>query len=98
MNSETQSSKPDLYVVARIVKSLMKKNKVNKTALATSTELSYDKLVKYLDWMTKKGFVIIDDNGLVVLTKAGSEVYDELVQWIMKHVGQLKFPRLRASA
>jgi predicted transcriptional regulator len=97
MNSETPSSKPDLYVVARIISALKKKNKVNKTALATSTELSYDKLVKYLDWMAKKGFVVVEENGSVVLTKAGSEAYDELVQWIIKHVGQLKFPRLRAS-
>jgi predicted transcriptional regulator len=97
MNSETQSSKPDLYVVARIIKSLKEKNKVNKTALATSTGLAYDKLIKYLEWMSKKGFVEIDDNGLVVLTTSGSKAYDELVQWIMKHVGQLKFPRLRVS-
>ncbi|MCW3983762.1 MAG: winged helix-turn-helix domain-containing protein [Candidatus Bathyarchaeota archaeon] len=97
MNSEALSSKPDLYVVARIIKALKKKNKVNKTALATCTELSYDKLVKYLDWMSKKGFVVVDDNGSVSLTEAGAEVYDELVQWILKHVGQLKFPRLRAS-
>ncbi len=97
MNSETQSSKPDLYVVARIINALNQKNKVNKTALSLSTGLAYDKLVKYLDWMSRKGFVEIDDNGLVVLTKAGAEAYDELVQWIMKHVGQLKFPRLRFS-
>jgi len=97
MNSETPSSKPDLYVVARIISALKKKNKVNKTALATSTELSYDKLVKYLEWMSKKGFVVTEENGSVSLTKAGSEVYDELVQWIMKNVGQLKFPRLRVS-
>jgi predicted transcriptional regulator len=68
---------------------------MNKTALATSTGLAYDKLVKYLTWMSEKGFVIIDENGLVALTKVGSEAYDDLVQWIMKYVGQLKFPRLR---
>ncbi len=97
MNSEAPSSKPDLYVVARIIQSLKKKNKINKTALATSTELSYDKLVRYLEWMSKKGWVIVDVNGSVTLTKAGSEVYEELVQWIVKHIGQLKFPRLRAT-
>ena len=97
MNSEAPSSKPDLYVVARIIQSLKKKNKINKTALAISTELSYDKLVRYLDWMSKKGWVIVDVNGSVTLTKAGSEIYEELVQWIVKHIGQLKFPRLRAT-
>jgi len=95
MNSEAQSSKPDLYVIARIIKALKEKNKMNKTALATSTGLAYDKLVKYLAWMSKKGFIVIDENGLVVLTQSGSETYDDLVKWIMKYVGQLKFPRLR---
>lgn len=94
MNSEVQSSKPDLYVIARIIKAL-KGKRINKTALATSTGLSYDKLVKYLKWMSKKGFIAIDEDGLVVLTEAGSEAYDDLVQWIMKYVGQLRFPRLR---
>lgn len=94
MNSGEQSSKPDLYVIARIIKALKEKNKMNKTALATSTGLAYDKLVKYLAWMSEKGF-IVDENGLVVLTKEGAEAYDELVGWIMKYVGQLKFPRLR---
>lgn len=76
---------------------MKKKKKINKTALAISTELSYDKLVRYLDWMSKKGWVIVDVNGSVTLTKAGSEIYEELVQWIVKHIGQLKFPRLRAT-
>jgi predicted transcriptional regulator len=89
------SSKFDLYVVARIIKALKEKNRMNKTTLATSTGLAYDKLVRYLGWMTEKGFITYDENGLVVLTKAGSEAYDDLVQWIMKYVGQLKFPRLR---
>lgn len=97
MTSKMSSSKPDLYVVARIIKSLKEKNNINKTALATSTGLAYDKLIKYLDWMSKKGFIIFDDNCSVVLTEKGSEAYDELVRWIMKHVGQLKFPRLRAK-
>lgn len=89
------SSKLDLYVIARIIKALKEKNKMNKTALATSTGLAYDKLVKYLAWMSEKGFVVVDENGLVLLTKEGSESYDALVGWIMKYVGQLKFPRLR---
>ncbi len=67
---------------------------MNKTALATTTGLSYDKLIKYLGWMSEKGFITIDENGLVVLTKEGSQAYDDFVQWIMKYVGQLKFPRL----
>jgi predicted transcriptional regulator len=95
MNLGELSSKPDLYVIARIIKALKEKNKMNKTALATSTGLAYDRLVKYLAWMSEKGFITVDENSLVSLTKEGTEAYDELVQWIMKHVGQLKFPRLR---
>ena len=95
MNSEVQSFKPDLYVIARIIKALKEKNRMNRTALATSTGLAYDKFVKYLEWMSKKGFIAIDEDGVVVLTEAGSKAYDDLVQWIMKYVGQLRFPRLR---
>jgi predicted transcriptional regulator len=80
MNSETPSSKPDLYVVARIIASLKEKNKVNKTTLSVSTGLAYDKLIRYLDWMSKKGWIVIDSNGSVVLTKEGLEVYYDLVQ------------------
>jgi predicted transcriptional regulator len=95
LNSGEPSSKPDLYVIARIIKALKEKTKMNKTALATSTGLAYDKLVKYLEWMSERKFIEIDENGYVGLTKAGLEAYDELVRWIMKYVGQLKFPRLR---
>ncbi|MEM2081396.1 MAG: winged helix-turn-helix domain-containing protein [Candidatus Bathyarchaeia archaeon] len=92
--NSAQSFKPDIYVIARIIKALKEKRSMNRTALATSTGLAYDKLVKYLAWMAKKGFIIIDENGLVVLTEAGLEAYDELVQWVIKYIGQLKFPRL----
>ena len=59
MNSGEQSSKPDLYVIARIIKALKEKNRMNKTALATSPGLPYDKLVKYLAWMSERGFVTL---------------------------------------
>jgi predicted transcriptional regulator len=95
VSSGEQSSKPDLYVIARIIKVLRDKDRMNKTALATSTGLAYDKLVKYLEWMSTRGFVTIDEDGSVNLTEAGIKAYDELVTWIMKYVGQLKFPRLR---
>ncbi|MCL5949492.1 MAG: winged helix-turn-helix domain-containing protein [Candidatus Bathyarchaeota archaeon] len=92
--SEKSTSKPDLYVIARIIKTLKEKRRTNKTALATASGLAYDKLVKYLAWLSEKKFVEEDDQGIVTLTKAGSEAYDDLVQWIMKYVGQLKFPRI----
>ena len=68
---------------------------MNRTALATSTGLAYDKLVKYLAWMSEREFVRIDGDGFVTLTDDGARSYDELVQWILKHVGRLKFPRIR---
>ena len=94
MSSGEPSSKPDLYVIARIIKVLKEKNKMNRTALATSTGLAYDKLINYLVWMLERKFVEIDRDGNVKLTKEGTEAYDELVRWIMKYVGQLRFPRL----
>ena len=95
MNSEEQTSKPDLYVIARIIKVLKEKNRMNRTALATSTGLAYDKFVNYLGWMSERKFVELDREGNVKLTKEGTDAYDELVRWIMKYVGQLRFPRLR---
>jgi predicted transcriptional regulator len=67
---------------------------MNKPTLATSTRLAHDRLVKYLSWMSDKGFVEIDNDGLVNLTDDGMRAYTELVQWIMKYIGQLKFSRL----
>jgi predicted transcriptional regulator len=94
VSSEEPISKPDLYVLARIIKVLKERNKLNRTALATSTGLSYDRLVKYLAWMSKKGFVQLDQNSEVSLTKLGAETYDELVKWILQYVGKLRFPKL----
>jgi predicted transcriptional regulator len=57
------------------------------------TGLSYDALVRYLDWMSEKGFVTFDAEGAVVLTPEGNQAYDRLVRWILEYVGRLKFPR-----
>jgi predicted transcriptional regulator len=94
LSSGEQSSKPDLYVVARIIEALREKNKLNKTALATSSGLAYDRLMRYLVWMVDRGFVKIDSEGFVHLTKEGTQAYEDLVCWILKYVGQLKFGRL----
>ncbi len=93
MNSGEPISKPDLYVLARVIKTLKERNRLNKTALATSTGLSYDRLVKYLAWMADKGLVKFDDNDDVLLTKEGAETYDELVAWILQYVGKVRFPK-----
>lgn len=94
VNSGEPISKPDLYVLARVIKVLKEKNRVKRTALATSTGLSYDRLIKYLDWMVDRGFVKVDSNDNVLLTKLGAKTYDEFVKWILQYVGKLRFPKL----
>ena len=94
VNSGEPISKPNLYVLARVIKVLKEKTRVKRTALATSTGLSYDRLIKYLDWMVVRGFVKVDSNGFVSLTKLGAETYEELVKWILQYVGKLRFPKL----
>lgn len=93
MSSDQPGSRPDLYVIARIVKTLMENGATKKTALATSAGLAYDRLAKYVDWMAERGLVAVDAEGSVTLTKEGGEAYRELVGWIMRFVGRLKFPR-----
>jgi predicted transcriptional regulator len=93
VNSEEPISKPDLYVLARIIKVLKERNKLNRTTLATSTGLAYDRLVKYLSWMEGKEFIHIDPDGNIALTKKGAETYDELVKWILHYVGKVRFPK-----
>jgi predicted transcriptional regulator len=82
-------------VLARIIKVLSEKGQTNRTSLATAAGISYDRFVLYLEWMTQKGFVILAEDGDVHLTAAGSQVYDQLVRWIIQHVGQLRLPRTR---
>jgi len=93
VSSGQPASRPDLYVIARIIKTLMDNGGMKKTALATSTGLAYDRLSKYVDWMAEKQLVTLDGEGEVHLTKLGAETYQELVGWIMKYVGKLKFPK-----
>jgi predicted transcriptional regulator len=93
VNSGEPISKPDLYVLARVIKTLKEQGRTNKTALATATGLSYDRLVKYLVWMSDKGLVQFDSNEEAHLTKLGIETYDELVKWILQYVGKVRFPK-----
>ena len=84
-------------MLARIIKILSEKGQSNRTTLATASGVSYDRLVLYLDWMTRKGFVVLAEDGDVHLTAAGSQAYDQLVQWIIKHVGQLGLTKTRTE-
>jgi predicted transcriptional regulator len=93
MNSVQPNSKPDLYVVARIISVLKEEIGVKRTELSTKTGVAYDRLSKYVDWMLQEGLLRIDEEGNIFLTKRGIETYDNLVKWILQYVGKLRFPR-----
>ncbi len=87
-----QEFKPDLYVVARVIKNLIEKGPMNKTRLAGASEISYDKFLLYFDWMCLKN-LIKEENGTVSVMEEGIRTYNLLVDWILKHVGKLMFRR-----
>jgi hypothetical protein len=89
----TESFKPNLYVLARIIKALIDNGAMKRTNLAQASGLSYDKLQRYLNWMGERGLIAIDGDGYVRLTREGAKAYDELVQWIIKYVGSLRLDR-----
>lgn len=92
MNSGKGNFKPDLYVVSRIIKSLMDNGPMKKTNLAISAEISYDNLIVYMQWMQPKE-LLLENNGHVDITEKGIRTYNELVSWIVEYVGKLKFGR-----
>ncbi len=92
MNSRDREFKPDLYVIARIIKTLIEEGPLNKTKLATYSGLSYDKFMVYLDWLSLREFVV-EENGLIVVLEEGVRTYQRLVEWILKYVGKLKFSK-----
>ncbi len=93
MSSKQPNSKPDLYVVARIISVLKERGSTKRTELACVTGVAYDRLQKYVEWMSHEGLLKVDAEGNVALTKHGLETYDNLVKWILRYIGKLKFPR-----
>ena len=92
-NSE-QPQKLDLYVIARIIIVLKEKGSINKTNLATSTGLAYDRLVKYISWMLEKKLIISNEDGIISLSEEGLKSYNELVDWIMRYIGKVRLPKI----
>lgn len=90
MNFRNGKSKPDLYVVSRIIKTLMDDGPLKKTNLATNAGLSYDNMVTYVEWMLSKELVS-EGESMIHITNKGIKAYNELVSWIIDYVGQLKF-------
>ncbi len=93
-NSDQQQQKLDLYVVARIIIVLKERGSINKTNLASLTGLAYDRFAKYLSWMIEKKLVSSNEEGILSLTEQGAKSYDELVDWIMRYIGRVRFPKM----
>ncbi len=68
----------------------MDKGEMNKTKLSISSNLSYDKFMIYLKWMIERDLVE-ENNNVIKLKKKGIETYHELVEWVFKYVGKIKF-------
>ena len=90
MSSPKENFKPDLYVVSRIIKTLVDEGPQKKTILSTKTGMSYDNLTKYTEWMIFKE-LIEENGGLLHATDKGIRTYNDLVDWIVTYVGRLKF-------
>ena len=69
------TSRPDLYVLARMIETLKEHGPMNRTSLATSSGIAYDRMNKYLQWMTAKGFMEVSEEGTVSLTEKGQKVH-----------------------
>jgi len=80
-----------------MIETLKERGPMNRTALATSSGIAYDRMNKYLQWMMEKEFMSVSEDGIVSLTEEGVKVYEELVSWILRHVGRLRFPKLSQS-
>jgi predicted transcriptional regulator len=94
-DSGKSAQRLDLYVIARIIVVLKENGSINKTNLATQAGLAYDKLAKYISWMLEKNLVMMNEDGVLSLTEQGAKSYDELVDWIMRYIGRVRFPKLR---
>jgi predicted transcriptional regulator len=92
MSSRMPDFRPDLYIVSRIIRALVEEGPSRKTNLALLSDISYDRIANYLSWMVEKD-LIWDDNGVISVTENGIKTYRDLVEWIVKYVGRLRFPR-----
>jgi len=79
--------RPDLYVLARILDRLWgSPGPMLRTHLQVASNVNYDILVRYLDWMRDRGLVTLEDSAdghvRVGMTGKGQEAYRKIVQWI----------------
>ncbi|MDS0257170.1 winged helix-turn-helix domain-containing protein [Thermoplasmatales archaeon AK] len=59
-DSKSQNFRPDLYLGAKTSYSLAEDGDSNRSSLSVETDLAYDRLVNYLDWMADKNLVTND--------------------------------------
>lgn len=91
MAATAPPSRPDLYVVARLLDRLWHADgPMLKTHLQVGANVNYDVFSRYLAWLVERGFVSFEDNPngheRVALTSAGREAYGTLVRWIHEFV------------
>ncbi len=80
-------TRPDLYVVARLLERLWREDApMVKTRLQVAANVNYDVFSRYLTWLEERGLVSVegsaDGHDRVALTAKGRESYRRLVQWI----------------
>ena len=85
--------RPDIYVVSRLLDRLWKENgPMLRTRLQVATNVSYDNLMRYLQWMQERGLVKINDRNdghqTVLLTTKGKDSYRTVVLWLNEMVSE----------
>lgn len=96
MSKPAAGWKPDLYVLARFLEHLWRRDEpILKTRLQVTAGVNYDVFGRYLVWMQDRDLVILetapDRHDRVILTPKGQEAYRKLVQWI-REIVQGKMP------
>lgn len=68
-----------------------------RTRLQVGTNLSYDNLVRYLQWMQERGLIEFNDGNdghqTVLLTAKGKDAYSTVVLWINEMVSEQRSRR-----
>ena len=88
----TDLERPDIYVLSRLLDRLWRENSpMLRTRLQVGTNLSYDNLVRYLQWMRERGLVVFNDEDghqTVALTAKGRDAYGTVVLWLNDMVSE----------
>lgn len=77
-------SKPDLYIVYRLLKILKEKGPLSKTKLALYAYLNYQRAVRYLHYLQEAGLVQIDKE--VKITRRGLETLEKIEE-VLRELG-----------